>query len=672
MTVVLPPHRVSVIGSRFAQQNGRRSNPFRLSQISCIFTTYPITMPYSGLSDFIASLEKANELIRIKTFVDPVLEITEITDRVIRSEGKALLFENTGTSFPVLINAFGSEKRMALATGRDQMDTAADEIGDIFNRLTRKNKNFFQKIIRLPQLLKISGYFPSTVRGRGECQQIIHRDPDLNILPVLKCWPHDGGRFITLPVVNTVHPVTGKTNAGMYRMQILDKNHTGMHWQRHKTGASHFEEWKKAGRLMPVSVVLGGDPVYTYTATAPMPENMDEYILAGFLRRKKVRMVRCITNDLTVPSDADIVIEGYVDPMCDPVLEGPFGDHTGFYSLADRYPVFQVTCITHRKNAVYPATIVGIPPQEDAWLTKSTEKIFLAPIKFAIQPEIEDFHMPDAGVAHNLVIVKIRKTYPGQGKKVISSLFGAGQMMLTKYIVVVSGGIDIRNYKEALNHALINTSFRKDILFSSGPLDVLDHASDICSIGGKVGIDATIKLQEELQVNVKTRQFDKNKISGLAEKFPLVITSSNILEGLPVIVAGIKQYSDNKALRNVKNLFSEPELKDLINIILIVDDTVDVTDWFIVVWQILGNTDPVRDISFLSDDTLLIDGTIKAFSEIGFNREWPNIVCSDKETIRAVDLKWDSLGLGPMITSPSLRWLKMVHAGDAKVRTGNN
>ncbi len=301
-------------------------------------------MSYSGLSTFIAALEKADELIRISTFTDPVLEITEIADRITKSGGKALLFENNGTNFPLLINAFGSDRRIAMATGRDSFDEAVAETADLLNELTGRKITFPAKIRSLPALLRIPGYLPSFKRGRGSCQEVIHRDPDLDILPVLKCWPHDGGRFITLPVVHTVHPLTGKTNAGMYRMQVLDKNRTAMHWQRHKTGASHFEEWKKTGKRMPVTVTLGGDPVYTYAATAPLPENVDELILAGFLRKKKVKLVRCITNDLAVPSDADIVIEGYVDPSEDPVWEGPFGDHTGFYSLADWYQIGRASC----------------------------------------------------------------------------------------------------------------------------------------------------------------------------------------------------------------------------------------------------------------------------------------------------------------------------------------
>jgi len=367
-------------------------------------------MPYSSLHDFIVDLEKRGELRRIKTFFDPLLEITEVTDRITKSGGKALLFENNGTSFPLLINAFGSAKRMAMALGKDDLAGAAKDIEDLFEILMQTRTTLSGKLSALPRIAGMAARMPARTNGKGLCQKVIHHEPDLGIFPVLKCWPHDGGRFITLPVVHTLHPETGKPNAGMYRMQIFDRNRTGMHWQRHKTGANHFEAWKKSGKRMPVTVTLGGDPVYTYCATAPLPENIDEYLLAGILRKKRVRLVKSITNDIYIPSDADIVIEGYVDPAEEPVTEGPFGDHTGFYSLADKYPAFHVTCITHSGKAVYPATIVGVPPQEDAWFTLATETIFLAPLRLAIQPEITDFHMPGAGVAHNLLIVKINKT----------------------------------------------------------------------------------------------------------------------------------------------------------------------------------------------------------------------------------------------------------------------
>lgn len=639
---------------------------------------------YSGLSEFITSLERENELIRITTFADPVLEIAEITDRVVKSGGKALLFENNGTDFPVLINAFGSDRRMAMAMGRESLDDAADETGRLFSELTVRRTSFREKIKALPLLLKLQTYMPSHTRGRGLCQQVIHRVPDLGILPVLKCWPCDGGRFLTLPVVHTVHPVTGRTNAGMYRMQVLDRNRTAMHWQRHKTGASHFEAWKKTGKRMPVAVSLGGDPAYIYAATAPLPENIDEFILASFLRRKKTRLVGCITNELTVPYDADIIIEGWIDPSEDPVWEGPFGDHTGFYSLADWYPVFHVTCITHRKNAVYPATIVGIPPQEDAWLTKASEKIFLAPLKFAIQPEIEDFHMPDAGVAHNLVIVKIKKTYPGQGKKVINALLGAGQMMFTKYLAVVSGDVDIRNYPQLLEHILSNTVYRQDLLFSQGPLDVLDHASDLPLIGEKLGIDATLKTPEELTANPSRENIrestpenspqgsHQNMTDEILKKCRNVSASFALHEGYPVLAAGIRQYDDPDAREKLKEAFSGPDMNSIFRLVLIVDDGVDVKDWFAIAWQILGNTDPGRDIVFLSDNSILADGTAKVFDRRGFKRKWPNVVCSSESTIRSVDMKWDKLGAGPFIHSPSVKNAGMKFGQGAEVNPEAN
>jgi 4-hydroxy-3-polyprenylbenzoate decarboxylase len=617
-------------------------------------------MAYSGLTGFIAALEQKDELRRINTFVNPILEITEITDRVTKFEGKALLFENTGTDFSVLINAFGSDKRMAMAIGRSDLDEAGTEIESIFHNLPDNSDSIFKKLSALPSLFKLSGILPSKSKRKGTCQQVVHTIPDLNLLPVLKCWPYDGGRYITLPMVHTIHPLTGKTNVGMYRMQILDKNTTAMHWQRHKTGANHYEAWKKINKRMPVAVALGGDPVYAYSATAPLPENINEYILAGFLRKKKVKMVRCITNDLYVPEDADIIIEGYVDPSEELVWEGPFGDHTGFYSLADWYPKFHVTCITHSKNAVYPATIVGIPPQEDAWLAKATERLFLSPVKMTIQPEIEDFHMPEAGIAHNLVIVKIKKNYPGQGMKVISSLFGAGQMMFTKYLIVVSGDINIRNYKELVKHVFANVDLGKDLLFCRGPLDVLDHSSDSFSFGGKAGIDATIKLVEEyaekinIIVDIKSDFFtvlynflDRN----LIKNYNLNLFN----DGIPVLIIAVNRSLDSNVIEKVSRLFKKNDPNGFFKLIIAIDHTVDPGDYFTVAWQILGNSDPQRDHEYISSSSLLIDGTIKAYRKGGFTRRWPNVVCSDLLTISAIDQKWESLKIGQLIDSPSLK-----------------
>ncbi|RYY63336.1 MAG: UbiD family decarboxylase, partial [Chitinophagaceae bacterium] len=345
------------------------------------------------MQHFIEILEREGELLRIKTYVDPKLEIAEITDRMSKTEGggKALLFENTGYDFPVLMNAYGSERRMCLALGVQKLDDVAREIEGLFKMLSSPKEGMIEKFRMLPRLAEFSGWMPKVRSGRGDCQQVVMLDPDMTKLPVITCWPKDGGPFVTLPVIHTKDPHTGIRNVGMYRMQVFDKTLTGMHWHKHKVSARHFNEYKKLGNKMPVAVALGGDPAYAYSATAPLPDNVDEYMLAGFLRKKKVELVRCLTQpDIEVPADADIIIEGYVDPSEEMIWEGPFGDHTGYYSLPDWYPRFHVTAITHRKNAVYPATIVGIPPQEDAWLIKASERIFLAPMKMTLIPEIVD------------------------------------------------------------------------------------------------------------------------------------------------------------------------------------------------------------------------------------------------------------------------------------------
>ncbi len=624
-------------------------------------------MPYSGLADFIARLEEAGELHRIKTFADPVLEIAEMTDRVVKTGGKALLFENNGTRFPVLMNAFGSERRMSMTLGTDDISGTGEDLEKVFTALTGTGDGIAGRINSLKGLLRIAGYLPVKTGKRGRCQQVIHSKPDLSILPVLKCWPHDGGRFITLPVVNTYHPLTKKKNAGMYRMQVFGPDTAGMHWHRHKTGASHYEEWKKTGKKMPVSVSLGGDPVYAWCATAPLPENIDEYILAGFLRKKRVKLVKCLTNDIYVPADADIVIEGFVDPAEPLVTEGPFGDHTGFYSLADLYPVFHVTCITHARDAVYPATIVGIPPHEDAYLAMATEKIFLSPMKLAIQPEIVDFHMPEAGVAHNLVIVKIKKSFPGQGMKVISSLSGAGQMMFSKYIVVVSGDVDIRNYREIAAHVLENTVPERDFVFTSGPMDVLDHSSDSFSFGGKAGLDATVKLPEETGGIARS---DINQESAADD--PSGILSVPFIKGFreflingrnDLLLLGANPSEDPGSADKICRLLKDNYGLLRYRLVLVVDHAVDLDDLYVVAWQILGNSDPRRDHCFIGPDSVLIDGTIKLYRPGGFPRPWPNVVCSDNATIESVDTKWNALGFDTFVPSFSRKYERLLRNG---------
>lgn len=449
-------------------------------------------MAYKDLREFIKVLEKNKMLKRIKEEVDPKLEITEITDRVSKANGPALLFENVkGSSMPVLTNAFGSWERMCLALNVKNLD----EIGlEMMSYLQPQEipTSFMDKLKTLPKLAQISSFMPKMVKS-GPCKEVIIKDnPSLHELPVLTCWPKDGGPFITLPLVFTKDPVTGRRNVGMYRMQVYDAKTTGMHWHVHKGGAEHY---RKRGEKMPVAVALGGDPASIYAACAPLPLGIDEMLFAGFLRKEPVEMVPCETIDLEVPAHSEIVLEGYIEPG-ETRPEGPFGDHTGYYSLVDEYPVFHLTCLTRRKNPIYPATVVGRPPMEDAFLGKATERIFLPLIKMQL-PEIRDMNMPPEGVFHNCVIVSIDKSYPGQAQKVMCALWGLGLMMLAKLIIVVDGNVDVQNLSEVMWRVFNNVDPRRDITFVNGPLDALDHSSSQPHYGSKMGIDATRKWPEE-------------------------------------------------------------------------------------------------------------------------------------------------------------------------------
>ena len=621
-------------------------------------------MTFSGLTEFISHLDSCNDLCRVKCSVDPNLEITEIADRMVKSGGKALLFEDTGTAFPLLINFLASDSRMNAALGHFSPENASNEILSLFDAIGG-DKGLLGKISQLPRFLKLLKLSPGKKRGRGACQEVVITSPDLSILPVMKCWPEDGGRFITLPLVHTKHPLTGKTNLGMYRMQIMGRDLTGMHWHRHKTGARHFQAWKEAGRRMPVTVTLGGDPVYTYSATAPMPENIDEYLLAGFLRGRRVEMVKCITNDLWIPADSDIVLEGYVDPSEELLNEGPFGDHTGFYSLADYYPGFHVTCITHRKNAVYPSTIVGVPPMEDAWIGKATEKIFLAPLKLAITPEIKDLHMPVAGVAHNLVLVSIDKTYPGQGMKVLNALFGAGQMMFSKYIVVLNSGVPLHDYRKVAEALFENVRFGMDLMVTRGPLDVLDHSSDTFSMGGKMGIDATVKLNEEKNREFSTVPLRLVAVEGIRNE---VVTGIRTLSdlSLPLVIITVRKPAAGFDMKDLVSSLPGPIQEDDI-ITVAVDDGTDAGDLSMITWLVTGNSDPSRDIYKPAGGGLFIDATSKSGSIPSFPREWPNVVCSDIETIEKVDSRWSEYETGVFIKSPSLKLFPLIQPGGASV-----
>lgn len=455
-------------------------------------------MAYKDLREFAAELEKRGLLKRIKTPVSCDLEITEITDRISKREGAgnvALLFENViGYDVPVLINALGSMERMAMALGVNKIDDVADEIRTMLKLpyISLQNK---MDVISIIPLIKRAINFPKYVKN-APCQEVIERNPDLDKFPILRCWPQDGGPFITLPLVFTKNPATGKRNVGMYRLQKYDKTTTGMHWHIHKNGADNFRDTVSSGsNRMEVAVAIGTDPALTYAATAPLPRDVDEMVFAGFLRHKSVELTKCVTVDIEVPATSEIVLEGYVEAG-EVRREGPFGDHTGYYSLADDYPVFHITCITHRKNPIYSATIVGRPPMEDCYIAKATERIFL-PILQQIIPEIVDINLPLTGVFHNCAMVSIKKTYPQQAKKVMQSIWGMGQMMFTKMIIVVDEHVDVQDEKEVWWRVFNNIDAKHDLVMVDGPLDVLDHSSPMAKWGTKLGIDATKTWPEE-------------------------------------------------------------------------------------------------------------------------------------------------------------------------------
>jgi 4-hydroxy-3-polyprenylbenzoate decarboxylase len=450
---------------------------------------------FKNLKQFITELESQGDLRRIKAEVDPSLEITEIADRMSKTNGPALLFEKVkDSSFPLLINAFGSYKRMQTALNCASFEDIAKKIESYMK--IEPPSGLSDKIKMLFTLKEVADYIPKTVR-HAPCQQnILNADSSLlDSLPILTCWPGDGGPFITLPIVITKDPENGIQNAGMYRMHKYDRATTGMHWQYNKDGANHFSKYKDAGKRMEVAVALGGSPAVTYSASAPLPPNLDEFMFAGFLNGKGVELVKATTVDLLVPAESDFVIEGYVDPD-ESRIEGPFGDHTGFYSASDMYPVFHVNCITHRNNAVYTATIVGKPPMEDCYMAKATERIFLPMIKMIV-PELVDMELPIEGVFHNCALVSIDKKFPGQAKKVINALWGLGQMSSTKFIAVLDKDIDLCDSSTVLWKLLNNVDPKRDLLFSEGPLDALDHSAPYPNFGGKMGIDATRKTREE-------------------------------------------------------------------------------------------------------------------------------------------------------------------------------
>jgi 4-hydroxy-3-polyprenylbenzoate decarboxylase len=461
-------------------------------------------MALDNLRAFISAIDAAGDLRRVPRAVSTRLEITEIADRVMKSPGggPALLFERPtlaagrAADIPVAVNLFGSASRMALALGVQRLDEVGERISELLN--LKVPEGLLAKLALLPRLAELAKFPPRAVSGQPPCQEVVIRgnDVDLGRFPVPVCWPGDGGPYITLPGVITRDPVTGTRNVGMYRIQVTGPRVVAMHWQRHKVGAAHWRAMAARRETMPVAIVLGGDPASIYAASAPLPPSIDEFLFAGFLRKEPVRLAKAVTCDLDVPAEAEIVLEGYVDPAEALVMEGPFGDHTGFYSLADLYPQVHITAVTMRAEPIWPHTIVGRPPMEDFWLGHATERIFLPLLKLTL-PEVVDYHMPAEGIFHNLVFVSIDKQYPGQAFKVMNGLWGQGLMSLAKVIIVVDKDVNVRDPQEAWWVALNNIDPERDTRFTRGPIDVLDHSSRAFTFGSKMGIDATKKWKEE-------------------------------------------------------------------------------------------------------------------------------------------------------------------------------
>ena len=604
-------------------------------------------MNYPSLREFIDRLDREGELLRIKESVSPILEITEITDRVSKQlgGGKALLFENVeGSSMPVLINAFGSSKRMNMALG-------VHDIEDIPKRIEQYIKipppaTMLDKVKLLPMLLQAAQFPPKLVnKAHPPCQEIVHLgdDIDLGAIPVLQCWPEDAGRFITFPIVINRSVDKKIRNVGLYRMQVYDRNTTAMHWHIHKDGAHFFHEFKKLGKRMEVAIALGADPASCYSASAPLPYGIDEFLLAGFIRKKSVPLVKCKTVDLEVPANAEIVLEGYIDPS-EMRLEGPFGDHTGYYSQDGDFPVVHLTAITHRKDPVYLTTIVGKPPQEDFYLGRATERIFLPLLKTQL-PEIVDMDMPVEGVFHNCVIVSIDKRYPMQSRRLMSALWGLGQMSFVKTIVTVDADVNVHDYEEVARILLSTVDFETDLFFSEGILDVLNHASDQMLYGSKLGIDLTNKIEgepgysKEDPPHAHPPAFPKQET--VIEIFPEIQSVAEIQNS--ILLLALDKTSPNQGKQFIQSFFDHPKFST-VEIVIVLEGHVDLTNISIVMWKFFNNIDPKRDFYF-RDERLGIDATQK-FPEEGYQQNWPEEIEMTAEIKTKVDIKWDNLFKG--------------------------
>ncbi|GGL15125.1 menaquinone biosynthesis decarboxylase [Deinococcus radiotolerans] len=608
-------------------------------------------MAFPDIQSFMRLLEQRGELIRVTTPVSRELEITEIADRMVKQGGPALLFENVvGSDYPVAIGLLGTKERVALALGVDDLDGLAEKVRNLIDLSGGGSKlGLLSNVTKLRDAMNLP---PRRVRS-APAQEVVWRgdEVDLSKIPILKCWPLDGGPFVTLPLVITKDPETGERNMGMYRVQVMSRNTTGMHWQRHKTGTKHLEKAKKLGQKLEVAVAIGGDPALIYAATAPLPPvpGLDEFALAGYLRGQRYPVARGITVDLDVPANAEFVLEGYVDPSEDWVMEGPFGDHTGFYTLPDLYPHFHVTAVTMRRNPVYPATIVGRPPMEDAYLIEASERLFL-PAAQLIIPEIVDYHMPPAGVAHNLVFVSIKKSYPGQAYKVANGLFGLGQMMFAKVIVVLDEHVKVTDFDAVWREVTQKAVPGRDTLTTRGPIDVLDHSSRGWGYGGKLIIDATTKRPEEVGSAASSRP-DQAGDTVAPQTF-----TPRAAHDLPTVggVLAQRQTPDGYWLvalhkthagqaRDLAAAFAAHPAAHGIRHLLICDDQTDVTDLQDVWWTILNNIDAERDV-WVQGELLAWDGA-KKLPEEGFVREWPPKIVMDEDIVDRVERLWNVYGL---------------------------
>jgi len=599
-------------------------------------------MGYKNLGEFVARLEKEGELLRISEAVSPILEITAITDRMSKAPGggKALFFEKVaGSAFPAVTNAFGSRRRIELAF-TSTPDELAGRLAGIIKQAPPKS--MFEKIGMIPKALAWTKFLPRTKRMKlPPCQEIVLTGEavDLTKLPILQCWPQDAGRFITLPVVFTKGLSDGKRNVGMYRMQVYDGKTTGMHWHIHKDGSHQFLEYRKAGRRMEVAVAVGTDPAVTYAATAPLPRGVDEMMLAGFIRQSPVVMVKGVTVDIDVPAEAEFILEGYVDPA-EMRLEGPFGDHTGYYSAADLYPVFHLTAITHRKNPVYSATVVGRPPMEDCWLAYTTERLFL-PMLQMVMPEIKDYLLPWEGVFHNIAVIAIEKEYPGQAAKIASGLWGSGQMSFAKALVIVDEPSLLQDGRRLFAYILDTIDFSTDVTIAKGILDVLDHSADNPLWGAKIALDATARIAGEGERLTENLDYSPVPSESDTELLRRLQQKESGFTGLRILFPSCKRRLIAMTVNKEGGQSSRPYL-DLLareprcgGIFVLYDAAIDLADDSLLLWKAFNNVDPARDIT-VAETKITIDATRKNPAD-GHERPWPDDIEMTPEIKRRVE-----------------------------------